>query len=230
MRMSPLLIGMTLTLLVACEPQSAAPNFRQPTASGSVGTGSEVISPNDTTPKTTDSLEVGEPAPVLAVTKLSGSVLLGEERHQRITVYEDYGCFYCREFALSDLPWITRTYGAKLSIERVFVPMSPAGTIMAKTALCALKQDKFTEADTALHAKPIATDAEAALLAKNLTLNATTFRTCMGSQQTMDELALMKQRAEADGVMRVPSFAINDDRWIGVLTRENLQKKIENAF
>lgn len=230
MRMSPLLIGMTLTLLVACQPQTEAPNFRQPTGSGSVGTGSEVVSPNDMTPKTIDSLEVGEPVPVLVVTKLSGSVLLGDASHVRLTVYDDYGCFYCREFALSDLPWMTRTYGARLSVERVFVPMSPAGTVMAKTALCALKQGKFHEADTALHAKPIATEAEAALLAKNLQLNAAAFKTCMASQQTTNDIEAMASRSQTDGVTRVPSFAIESDRWLGVLTREDLQKRIENAF
>ncbi len=228
--MSPLLIGMTLTLLVACQSQSAAPNFRQPSASGGVSTGTEVVSPNETTPKTIDSLEVAELAPVLTVTKLSGSVLLGDEGHLRLTIYDDYGCFYCREFALSDLPWIMKTYGTKLSIERVFVPMSPAGTVMAKTALCALKQDRFHETDTALHAKPIATEAEAALLAKNLKLNATTFKACLASQQIASEIEAMTKRAQTDGVERVPSFALGSDGWIGVLTREDLQKKIGNAL
>ncbi len=232
--MSPLLIGMTLTLLVACQSQTAVPNFRQPTASGSVLTGA-TVGVNEMTPHTTDSLEVEavEKTAAIEIHASSGSLIMGDlGAPLTLTIYDDYGCFYCREFGSTDLPWLLKTYVAqkKLNIERVFAPQSAAGILMAKVALCSVQQNQFEAVDKALHASAIATDPQVAALAKTLKINLKTLQTCMASAWVETSLQATLDRTNGSKVTRFPSFELQNDHWTGVENREVLQKKIENAF
>lgn len=237
MRLRSLFIGLALTLFSACQtqiPRQDAPeNVPEPvSSSSSTATGGITDVLNETTPDTIDSLEIGKvvTGTVLPITQLSGSILMGEKANKILTIYDDYECFYCREFGMTDLPWLLQTYGDHLTVERVFVPKSPAGTLMAKVAICSEKQGLFRETDKALHMKPILSETEIPAFAKSVKLNLKSLQACMASKVTVSTLEASSVRAKAAGITRFPSFELGTDGWIGILTREELRKKIENAL
>lgn len=228
------MIGMTMALLTACQRPVPPSDFRQPEASEGMTSSVAVEEvPNEAMTETPESLEVTiAPTEPIAIQAASGSIFMGStDAPLTLTIYEDYGCFYCREFASTEIPWLLTTFVAnkKLTIERVFVPMSQAGIIMAKASFCSQKQSLFEQTDQTLHARPIATDAQVATLAKSVKLNLKTLQTCMASKATETMLEAANTRAKAAGVSRLPSFELGTDRWIGILTREELGKKIGNA-
>lgn len=223
-----------MALLTACQRPVPPSDFRQPDASApATASGATEEMPSEAMTETPESLEVGiVPAKPTEIRAGTGSIFMGSaDAPLTLTIYEDYGCFYCREFASTELPWLLTTFVAnkKLTIERVFVPMSPAGTLMAKTSLCSQKQNLFEKTDQTLHARPITTDAQVATLIKSVKLNLKTLQTCMASKATAAMLEASSARAEAAGVSRLPSFELGTDRWIGILTREELENKIGNA-
>ncbi len=231
MKKLSLLIGLTAMLCGACTTPLPPADFRQPAA----GSGSVVMddASNETMPKTIDTLEVSDEAVVIEIRSESGAIFMGStDSRLRLTMYDDYGCVYCREFGSTHVPWLLTTYVAKkkMIIERVFVPMSPAGTLMAKIAICSEQQDMFEETDKVLHLSPATTDAQIPLLAKKVKLNLKTLQTCMASKHLEGLLEASIDRARSAGVTRFPAFELGNDRWIGILTREDLQKKIEQTL
>ncbi len=233
MRISPFLIGVTLTIFAACQRQNPSENFQQPVAlSGALSTGDIIDSPNEISPKTADSLEVSKITAPIEIHATSGSIIMGDlNAPVTLTIFDDYDCFYCREFGTTDLSWVSKTYVAqkKLNIERVLAPKSLAGTLMAKVALCSAQQHQFEATDKALHSFPLSTDAQVAALAKTLKLNLKTLQSCIASPSIQTTLQTAVDRAKVADVSRFPSFILKNDHWIGVLTRDELQKKIENA-
>ncbi len=234
MRKSLLMIGMTMALLTACQRPVPPSDFRQPEPSeGLTASGVTEEVPSEAMTETPESLEVGDaPTVPTEIRAGTGSIFIGSaDAELTLTIYEDYGCFYCREFASTEMPWLLKEFVAdkKLMIERVFVPMSPAGMLMAKASLCSQKQNLFELADQTLHARPITTDAQLATLAKSVKMNLKNLQTCMASKATALSLEAATARAKAAGVSRLPSFELGTDRWIGILTREELESKIGNA-
>ncbi len=100
---------------------------------------------------------------------------------------------------------------------------------MAKAALCSDEQGRFSEADAFLHTHPITTQTELPAFAKSLQLNLKKLQTCMASPKTAEQLALSTNRVAAASITRLPGFELGSNHWIGVLTREELQRNIENA-
>lgn len=230
MKKSSLLIGLTAVLFGACAQQIPPSDFRQPDTES----GSAVLedAPNETTPKTIDSLEATEVITVPDVRGESGAIVMGNsDAKLQLRMYDDYGCFYCREFASLDLPWLLSRYVAekKLSIERVLVPKSPEGVLMAKIAICSEEQGLFLKTDTELHVSPITSEKQIPGLAKAVGLNLKDLQTCLASPSTTAALAFSGDRAQKAGVTRIPAFELGTDRWIGILTREELEKKIGKA-
>jgi len=234
MRTLPLLIG-TLILLAGCtQPQVTQSPLQPITATGATASGDTADTVLETMPKTTDSLEVDvTPRAPTEIRSGSSGIIMGNAQSKlTLVMYDDYACFYCREFGLSDMSWLQDAYVAqqKLQIERVFVADSPAGILMAKVALCSEKQGLFTEADTLLHTKPLTTESELPAFAKLLQLNLKTLQTCMNSASVAATLETAASRAQSASVTRFPAFELGADSWLGVLAREDLQKMIENAL
>jgi protein-disulfide isomerase len=231
-----LVLGFLALLLAACTVIPPEGQFRLPAGTGSsMDTGSDVVGANEAMPKTTDSLEVGagSSAAPIEIHATSGTLLMGDLKAPvTLTIFDDYGCFYCREFGLTDLPWVLQTYVAqkKMNVERIFAPQSPAGEMMTKLAICSAHQNLFLETDKALHANPISTDAQTAALAKTLKLNLKTLQTCMASTATKSTLQFMIDLADGGKIERRPAFELQNDRWIGVVTRDELKKKIDAAL
>ncbi len=235
MRLPPLLIGLCVLLFSACQPHASQENAQESHSSVSAtATGDSTDFSNEVTPKTFDSLEVEKSSTgTITISARSGSVFMGERDSElTLTIYDDYSCFYCREFGTTDLPWLLQTHVVtkNLLIERIFVPSSPAGILMAKIALCSDQQDTFAITDAMLHRSPIATEAQLPSLATSLTMKLQSLRTCIASQEVTDVLDVAAAKATAVGVTRFPTFILASDRWIGVLTRDELKAKIQKAL
>ncbi len=219
------LVSLSL-LLVACE--RARPIERpQTTTSGSVlEIETTLDSPNERTPETTDSLEIGifSGAALSVQISASGTILTGDPSSpHRLMIFSDYDCAYCNRFSLSDLPWIeSRTLSKTLAIEHVFVPMSEKGEFAAQLGVCAAEQQKFPEAHRwlATHA-PGAVDIKKFATAVGINLKKLTLCTARS-----DLLAGHRKKAEEYDVERVPYFVLGKDSWLGLLPKEELQKRM----
>ncbi len=219
-------------MLSACAPAPQA----KPAEERMSGTGNEIIevaateSPNEKTPATTDSLEVSESSGSLSETAVTASgtiVTEGNESTHHLMVFFDYDCTYCKEFLINDLPWIMKeAMKGRISIERIFVPMSEDGDNAARLAICAAKQEKFSEADEWL-----ATHALHAIDRKNFA-NTIGLNLQKLVQCTADKNLLVgnQKKSEEYGIERVPFFVIGRDFWLGLLPKEELQKRIEAAL
>lgn len=234
MRTLPLLIGIVILLAGCTQPQAPQSPLQPITATGATASGDTTDTELETMPKTTDSLEVDVTprAPTEIRTGSSGIIMGNAQSKLTLVMYDDYACFYCREFGLSDMSWLQDTYVAqqKLQIERVFVADSAAGILMAKVALCSEKQGLFIEADTRLHTKPLTTESELPTFAKSLQLNLKKLQACMNSTSISASLNAASSRAQNANITRFPAFELGTDSWLGVLTREDLKKKIINAL
>ncbi len=235
MRLRSSIIGLFIAcgfMLSGCGASGAQNATQQLTHSKSAtDVSSGAITVNDQTPKTADSLEVDQSSGSALKTSLtaSGTVLMGETKTaHRLTIFLDYDCVYCRQFVMTDLPWIERTYlGGKLHVERVFVPMTDAGTFSASLAICAAAQGKFTNADRWLASHAVAGNGDIPRFVKATDIKTATLQTCLKNKHLLDgNLA----RAAEEGVDRVPFFALDQDRWLGLLTREELAGRIERAL
>lgn len=228
-------MGITLSVLSACQSPMPTENFRQPVSSSGTALQNqpEIDMPNEETPQNTDSLEVAKAAAEpIAITAQSGAIVMGHpDAPLTLIMYDDYGCIYCREFGTTDLPWLLQTYvlQGQLVIERVMMPMTTAGTLMATVAVCSRNQDRFTETDHALHASPISTDAQIPTLAATVGLNVKALRTCMASETTTSFLQAATDRATAASITRLPAFQLGSNRWIGIETQETLQRAMDDA-
>ena len=220
-----------LLLLAACETRRGTPAPQINTETGGDVSGAVIDSPNEATPTTADSLEISESKPATFDNSLtaSGTVVSGTiDNPHRLMLFSDYDCAYCREFMTSDLRWIENELVARgaLSVERVFVPMSQDGDHAARLAVCAAEQKKFPEADRWLSTHAIAAiDVEK--FAKAIGVNVKKLLACTANK---DLLAGNLQKAYEFGVQRVPFFVLGSDSWLGLVTREELREKIEEAL
>ncbi len=212
----------SLLLVSACAQTKPSP-LEENTDTGSILPQED--SNEEDAPPTGESLEIEQEATTKArVTLLSGgTILIGDESNpHRLKIFLDTECAYCRQFVVSDLPWITHEFvdTNKWTIERRFVPMTEAGNQNALFHLCATEQGKYEEADQWLvtHTTTRSTSAQ---FAKTLGLQPARFSTCL--------LRPDLQKDSADkSTTRVPSFSIGDTSWVGLITREEWKEILEN--
>lgn len=229
-RGTPLLLGTTLLLLSACGSKPPDVSFRPQTETIS---GTSVEKPdftNEAMPKTIDSLEVATASGAAdLVNAISGTILIGKEDAPVLTVFTDYACEYCREFSAERQDDVERQYvdPGTIALRIVFVPRSPEGTFMAKTAVCAAKQGAFRSTDKELVIHPVAGDKDLPSLAKRAGLNLKALRTCV-AQKSLD--AEITAEAKAASGTRVPAFTLGQSSWIGLLEDDELSAIIRKAL
>ncbi len=194
---------------------------------------------HEATPQGIESLEV----PTTATGKtMTGTVLVNSVVYgttpclpaQACTVptmieYFDYDCEYCRLHLRTHRPWIVATYVATgtMNIERVFVPMTPAGIMMAEAALCAGYQQKFTAMDEWLLKNLPKTQDVITKSLKAMTIEPKQFAECMRRKDVFQDSGKL---TDGSSIKRVPAFAIGTTRWEGVLDRDSLKQTIEEAL
>ncbi len=233
MQINRAIIVLSVMLLLGACAMTPSVSFRPSTASGSItgtnpGTG-DTIGANEVMPKNTDSLEAGTTQsgtiiPVSLTEKVS--ILFGSGTAvPTLTEYFDYDCDYCREFALTQEPWIEREFvGTKrMNVERVFAPQTALGSRLAEAVICAGLQGKVSEMDQALISRQPENDTAVFAIAKKIRLQTKPFATCM---QRTDLLPKNDQRE----IKRVPTFRLGTAQWEGILTEEELRAKIEEML
>ena len=230
MRRALPLIG--LLVLAACQSEPPAESFRQPSSSSASGSVADADAPNEGMPKTTDSLEVAIDNTPVQVIALSGGVLFGDPSAPALTVWSDYGCEYCRQFSLSQMHSLEHRYirSGTLSVRMFFLPRSEAGTLMAKTVLCALRQDKFHAVHAALSAQPIAVSKDLTVFAKKTGLDQKKLTACMNDPSLTTALDTVAQQAKTDEVTRVPFFGVGQTAWVGLKQDDDLFRTIEQEL
>jgi hypothetical protein len=194
-------------------------------------TGSDTDIGAEAMPEDTDSMEVESPSIALGIYRETGAIVVGTGSLPMLTVVSDINCFYCREFGVKDLSWLEEEYAAHgtLAIKHVFLPMDNVGKYMAQIAICGQEQGKFRETMLSLSTTPVSTDTQMQGLVKKLGLSLVSMRRCMSAPATKKLLDMMKRDAEALGIKRVPMFFLGDMKWLGVETRETLQRYIDAA-
>ena len=212
--------------------------FRQPTVSSSststaiIGTG-DTVGANEAMPVNTDSLEAGTSTggivvPVSLTSK--PSILFGSGTAlPTLTEYFDYDCDYCREFALTQQPWIEHEFVAtkQINVERVFAPQTTLGIQLAQAAICAGLQGDAETMDHALMTRQPQNLTEILATAKKLKLKITPFTNCM---RRTDLLPAKTLDADGKEIKRVPTFALGSVQWQGILAEEGLRAKIEELL
>lgn len=234
----------SLLILSACTTDPT-PNATEQDNTGTIMamSGTTLESPNEKTPLTIDpperleernrsdragSLEVRNPDSdetiETSVTE-SGTIIAGNPADpNRLVIISDYDCVYCRQFLTNDLPWTLENFVAKgtLSIERVFLPMSKIGENAARLALCAAEQKRFPQADLWLSTRTIAS-IDTKMFAKAIGLNLQKLLQCTARKNLLDGNL---EKAGQYHVERVPFFILGNDSWLGLLTKEELQRRI----
>ncbi len=217
-------------LLVACNRAGTVERPAEPAMSGSIVEIETMLdAPNERTPKTADSLEIsGFSGGMVKITiTASGTMLVGNASAPRLMIFSDYDCSYCRRFSATDLPWIEQeTISGRLAIEHVFVPMSNDGESAASLAVCAAEQGKFSNAHRWLSTHAIHT-IDQKKFAATLSLNLKKLSTCTLRK---DLLKRHLKKAEEYRVERVPFFVLGSNSWLGIITEEELQGKIDTIM
>lgn len=224
------LAGLVFLTLSACGAETHDVSFRKPVPAASSGSAQSTDFTNEGMPKTTDSLEVptGTGAADL-VQVISGGVLIGDSDAPVLTVTTDYSCEYCRQFVTEGRPGLERGFvdGGRLSLKLVFLPHDAAGVFMAKTALCAARQNLFAAADKRLAVRPIAADRDLPSFALKTGLNLKTLRQCIAKKSIAEEI---RSTVDAAGGARVPSFKLNAASWLGLMENDELNATIDRAL
>lgn len=219
------------TLIAGCRSMpvpEAVPLPPEQTATGSMHDFA-----NEATPQTPESLEVASSIDTVPVTaSASGTIIIGAVTAPRLRIVTDPSCPYCQEFTLGDQLWMEQMYVAQgtLSLEIVYLPMDVIGTLNAKALLCSLEQNRFIDMDHSIAVKKLQSEAEAIARAKTLRISSNAFTACLRSKQTASILVNHQMIAESMQVMRVPSFTLGAERWIGIESRVRLQEMIEKAL
>jgi len=225
-------VGFTGLLLAAC---GASPDvhFRPETPESSTGTVHTPDFTNEAMPKNIDSLEVATESGAAHLIKvLSGAILIGKDSAPKLTIYTDYSCEYCRQFAIERQADIEREFvdTGKIAIQFVFIPRDAAGILMAKTALCGAEKNVYRAVERELLARPLESENDLPALAKKTGLNLTDLKTCIHKKSLETEIQSNADDAKAAGITRVPTFSLGNELWIGVMEKTELIEKIEKAM
>ena len=225
--MRRLLTITTLSLFcVACGstlPDTSVRQSPSTTTSGILVTG---VAPNDAMPTTIDSLEPAIKKAPLSYHALSGGVLIGDKDVPTLTVFSDYACEYCRDFAMDQLPSIQETFVRQglLSVTLLFVPRTDAGTLMAKVALCAERQNMFETTHLMLQTQVLTNAKDVSAFSKIAKLDEKKLTTCLKDTSLDRSLFLNTEKLAGS---RVPFFILGDTSWVGLKQTDALRKDIE---
>lgn len=219
-------------LCMGCSSTVPQESFRQPETSASGTTTNDLDAPNEKMPTTIDSLEPEELKKPLTITAISGGVLLGNPSAPMLTVFTDYDCEYCRQFSMSDIPLLEKTFiqQEKLSLQILFLPRTDVGNFMAMAAMCAARLNVFPSVDLAFSAEPMTSTNSFAVIAKKIGVDQKALASCMSEPKIISELADTKEHADSMGITRVPSFILEEKTWVGRKQQDELMRDIDMSL
>ncbi|MEQ1849249.1 MAG: thioredoxin domain-containing protein [Candidatus Peribacteraceae bacterium] len=235
-----IILTLSLLCLVGCSLPAKPTKETEINATSSISSlpmTDEAIGKNEVTPENSESLEVEDvPADETGLIAIAigeeGTVILGNPDAPRLTLFTDYTCEHCSDVSRNTVPWILDTYVLKgtFALEIAMLPITEAGVLSAKTALCAAAQDIFSPADKELYEAPLTSTKELSAFAKKIGADATELAACVNDPEVNAIIGLHRGIAEERTVERVPAFSLNGHTWLGVATKEGLQAEIETGM
>ena len=153
-----------------------------------------------------------------------------------VTVVEftDYLCPFCRRYATETLPPILEAYGERVRyVVRNFPvqPVNPMALPAAEAVECAHLQGRFWEYRDAVFREASPLDAARLLaLAGSTGLDSVAFASCVSSRATRTAVERDLLDAWSYGVSGTPTFFVNGRRFLGLRSREQLERYIRLAL
>jgi protein-disulfide isomerase len=156
-----------------------------------------------------------------------------------IIEFSDFQCPYCRQYVLQTKPQIRESYIDTGKVHYIFrdFPLSSHANALeaAEAARCAGAQGAYWAMhdqlfkDQSRWAKqdPEQVIAIFASYAQDLGLDGDALRTCLESDQFVEQIAQDVQQGEQNGVSGTPTFFINGQLMAGAYPFENFQQVIE---
>lgn len=141
-----------------------------------------------------------------------------------IVEFGDHVCPYC--VALHDgIDRLSREHPDEVRFvwKSAPSPSHPGAQTAAEAAMCAMRQGRFWEFHAALmNEGPLLDQASMAILANELGLDVNAFGTCLSSGEARPLIERTVSEAKALGVTGIPTVFINDARYEGALSYDQL--------
>ncbi|HTK60154.1 MAG TPA: thioredoxin domain-containing protein [Candidatus Baltobacteraceae bacterium] len=141
-----------------------------------------------------------------------------------IVEFGDHACPYCKSTQAS-VDFLMSAHPDKIRFvwKSAPSPLHPGSETAAEAALCAHRQGKFWEYHAKLFEDPSMTDQSSmVILADELGLDAAAFGDCLSTGATHPLVERTVTEARALGVTGIPTIFINDKRYEGALTNDEL--------
>jgi len=141
-----------------------------------------------------------------------------------IVEFGDHACPYCKSTQASvDLLMTTHPGKVRFVWKSAPSPLHPGSETAAEAALCADRQGKFWEYHARLFEDPSLSDqASMVILANELRLDSAAFGDCLSTGATHPLVERTVTEARALGVTGIPTIFVNDTRYEGALTYDQL--------
>ncbi len=158
----------------------------------------------------------------------------------KIVEYSDFGCTYCRQFALNQGKQLQQEYektGKVRFDSRSFIIEGPSTRDAANAAYCAAEQGRFWDYSDVLYNKsgtgqPQVVFAKAALknYGAQVGLDAAKFNACVDNGQYLPEVQSQHNEGAARGVKATPSFFINGKKIEGAAPYAEFKASVDAAL
>jgi protein-disulfide isomerase len=158
----------------------------------------------------------------------------------KIVEYSDFGCTYCRQFALNQGKQLQQEYekSGKVRFDyRSFIIEGPSTRDAANAAYCAAEQGRFWDYSDVLFNKsgtgqPQVVFAKSALknYGAQLSLDTAKFNTCVDSGQYLPEVQSQHNEGTARGVSATPTFFINGKKIEGAAPYAEFKATVDAAL
>lgn len=158
----------------------------------------------------------------------------------KIVEYSDFGCTYCRQFALNQGKQLQQEYEKTGKVRfdaRSFIIEGPSTRDAANAALCAAEQGRFWDYQDLLFnksgtAQPQVVFAKTALknYGAQIGLDAAKFNTCVDKGQYLPEVQSQNNEGAARGVKATPSFFINGKKIEGAAPYAEFKAAVDAAL
>lgn len=147
-------------------------------------------------------------------------------RDAKVTIIEfgDHACPYCKSAQEAvDRLIAARPTDVRFVWKSAPSPLHPGSETAAEAALCAHRQGRFWEYHARLFDDPSMFDqASMAILANEMGLDSAAFGECLSSGATRPLVERTVTEARALGVTGIPTIFVNDTRYEGTLTYDQL--------
>ncbi len=178
-------------------------------------------------------------APIVATNRVGEGAVWGPATAPvKITVYSDFGCSHCRDWALSQEKQLRADYEASGKVRYEYKSQNIGGTPTrdaANAAECAADQGKFWDYHDALFgqqgtsANPF-TKPLLKRYAAQLGLDASKFDPCVDNNAHYNEVRAQENEASGKGVDSTPTFFINDKKVSGAIPYAEFKADVEAAI